>query len=38
MPPASAGRTGPCWDLEYDFVLTPGDSVGVGFSTARQGD
>ena len=27
--------TGPYWNLEYDFVLTPGDSVGVGFSTAR---
>jgi len=26
------------WDLEYDFVLTPGDSASVSFSTARQPD
>ena len=32
----SAGRTEPYWDLEYDFVLTPGDSAGVKFSTERQ--
>lgn len=32
----SAGRAAPYWDLEYDFVLTPGDSAGVRFSTERQ--
>jgi len=34
----SARRTEPYWDLEYDLVLTPGDSAGVRFSTARQPD
>jgi protocatechuate 3,4-dioxygenase beta subunit/peroxiredoxin len=32
----AAGRAEPYWDLEYDFVLTPGESAAVGFSTGRQ--
>jgi protocatechuate 3,4-dioxygenase beta subunit len=32
----AAGRTGPYWDLEYDFVLTPGQAASTGFSTQRQ--
>lgn len=33
-----AGRDRPYWDLEYDFVLTPGAGGGVGFSTDRAPD
>jgi hypothetical protein len=32
----AAGRSEPYWDLEYDFILTPGQSAAVGFSTGRQ--
>src|SRR5580704_16444348 len=32
----AAGRTEPYWDLEYDFILTPGQATSVGFSTGRQ--
>ena len=32
----AAGRTEPYWDLEYDFILTPGQAASVGFSTGRQ--
>jgi protocatechuate 3,4-dioxygenase beta subunit/peroxiredoxin len=32
----AAGRAEPYWDLEYDFILTPGRPAAVGFSTARQ--
>lgn len=34
---AAAGRGEPYWDLEYDFVLTPGASAGVEFTAGRQG-
>jgi hydroxyquinol 1,2-dioxygenase len=33
---AAAGRTEPYWDLEYDFILTPGQASSTGFSTGRQ--
>lgn len=33
---AAAGRTGPYWDLEYDFVLSPGQAKTVEFSTGRH--
>lgn len=36
-PRAAAGRTEPYWDLEYDFVLTPGTPASVGFTTERHG-
>lgn len=32
----AAGRTGPYWDLEYDFVLTPGQAAATRFSAGRQ--
>jgi protocatechuate 3,4-dioxygenase beta subunit len=32
----AAGRSEPYWDLEYDFILTPGASAITEFSTARQ--
>jgi catechol 1,2-dioxygenase len=32
----AAGRSEPYWDLEYNFILTPGQSAAVGFSTGRQ--
>ena len=32
----AAGRTEPYWDLEYDFILTPGQAITVGFSTGSQ--
>jgi hydroxyquinol 1,2-dioxygenase len=32
----AAGRTGPYWDLQYDFILTPGQATAAGFSTERQ--
>lgn len=31
----SAGRSEPYWDLEYDFILTPGQASAVGFSAGR---
>jgi catechol 1,2-dioxygenase len=34
----AAGPGEPYWDLEYDFVLTPGQSTAIGFSTGRQGE
>lgn len=33
---SAAGRSEPYWDLEYDFILTPGQSAAVGFSAGRQ--
>jgi protocatechuate 3,4-dioxygenase beta subunit/peroxiredoxin len=33
---AAAGRSGPYWDLEYDFILTPGQASPTGFSTGRR--
>jgi len=35
---AAAGRTEPYWDMEYDFVLTPGQAAAVEFSTGRHED
>jgi len=32
----AAGRTEPYWDLEYDFILTPGQAFSVGFSTGSK--
>jgi len=32
----TAGRSEPYWDLEYDFILTPGKAAAVGFSAGRQ--
>ena len=32
----AAGRSEPYWDLEYDFILTPGHSAATGFSTGRK--
>ena len=29
-------RSEPYWDLEYDFILTPGHASATGFSTGRQ--
>ncbi|HXB46414.1 MAG TPA: redoxin domain-containing protein [Streptosporangiaceae bacterium] len=33
---AAAGRSAPYWDLEYDFILTPGQASSAGFSTGRR--
>jgi protocatechuate 3,4-dioxygenase beta subunit/peroxiredoxin len=33
---AAAGHSEPYWDLEYDFILTPGQASSTGFSTGRQ--
>ena len=33
---AANGRTQPYWDLEYDFVLTPGQRGTIAFTTARE--
>lgn len=33
---AAAGRTEPYWDLRYDFILTPGQTTTVEFSTGRH--
>jgi hydroxyquinol 1,2-dioxygenase len=33
---AAAGRIEPYWDLEYDFILTPGQASFTGFSTERR--
>jgi protocatechuate 3,4-dioxygenase beta subunit/peroxiredoxin len=33
---AAAGRSEPYWDLEHDFILTPGQPASVAFSTGRQ--
>jgi hydroxyquinol 1,2-dioxygenase len=32
----AAGRSEPYWDLQYDFILTPGQATAIGFSTARR--
>jgi protocatechuate 3,4-dioxygenase beta subunit len=32
----AVGRTEPYWDLQYDFILTPGRATAVDFSTDRQ--
>ncbi len=32
----AVGRTDPYWDLQYDFILTPGQATAVDFSTDRQ--
>lgn len=33
---AAAGRSEPYWDLEYDFILTPGQASSTGFSAGRR--
>ena len=33
---AAAGRSGPYWDLEYDFILTPGQAFPTGLGTGRR--
>jgi hydroxyquinol 1,2-dioxygenase len=33
---AAAGRTEPYWDMEYDFVITPGEAAAIEFSTGRH--
>jgi catechol 1,2-dioxygenase len=32
----AAGRSEPYWDLEYDFILTPGQAAATGFTTTRR--
>ena len=33
---AAAGRSGPFWDLQHDFVLTPGERGTITFTTNRS--
>ena len=33
---AAIGRGEPYWDLEYDFILTPGQASSAGFSAGRR--
>jgi protocatechuate 3,4-dioxygenase beta subunit/peroxiredoxin len=33
---AAVGRSEPYWDLEFNFILTPGQASSAGFSTGRQ--